>query len=166
MVRRCGAEVLSIDMDALGGSCAWAGEVSPRQRALIAWGGVLAQLVLFVVAQMGDATAGWSATLEGTQFLGVLTSMNLFIAAFNLIPLPPLDGWQAWRLIPLVSSDIRSRSHAVRRQRPPRPPHQPSHFEEVEDFSSPTREVDEFVRKTLARLADSAADKERKPEDQ
>ncbi len=166
LVRRCGAEVVSIDMDALGGSCSWEGEVSHTQRALIAWGGVLAQLVLFVVATMGEATAGWSATLEGSQLLGMLTRMNLFIAAFNLIPFPPLDGWHAWRFIPLVYANRRSRSHSASRQRARRQtPHQPSPLEEVEDFTPSTREVDEFVRKTLKRLADSAADKERKSED-
>jgi hypothetical protein len=166
MVRWCGAAVLSIDMDALGGSCSWEGEVSPIQRALIAWGGVLAQLVLFVAVKMMDTNAGWSATLDGYQLSGVLTSTNLRIAAFNLIPIPPLDGWQAWRLIPLVYSDIRSRSHTTRRQRSLRLiPRQPSRLEEVEDFVQPNREVDDFVKKTLKRLSDPTSPHRQDPEE-
>ena len=166
MVRWCGVVVLSIDVDALGGSCSWEGEVSRIQRALIAWGGVLAQLVLFVIVRSVDTTVEWAATFDGVQLLSVLTSTNLHIAAFNLIPFPPLDGWQAWRLIPLVYSDLRSRSHTARRQRSLlRTQRRPSRLEDIEDFVQPNREVDEFVKKTLARLSDSASDKERKSED-
>lgn len=166
MVRWCDATVLSIDMDALGGSCSWEGAVSPIQRAFIAWGGVLAQLVLFVAVRIVDATAGWPATLGGFQLLGMLTSTNLRIAAFNLIPFPPLDGWQAWQLVPLLYRDLRHRSHIAWRQSSLRLTRQQlSRFKDIEDSIQSTREVDEFVKKTLERLSDSALDKKRDPEE-
>jgi hypothetical protein len=166
MVRWCSATVLSIDMDGLGGSCSWEGEVSYIQRALIAWGGVLAQLVLFVAVRIVDATGGWPATLGGFQLLGMLTSMNLYIAAVNLIPFPPLDGWQAWQLVPLLYRDLRHRSQTTWRQSSLRLTRRHlSRFEDIEDSVQSNREVDEFVKKTLARLSDSALDKKRDPEE-
>lgn len=166
LVRRSEAEVLSIDMDAVGGSCSWEGEVSPLQRALIAWGGVLAQMVLLFVVEVIKVYGGWPTTPDALQLFSVLTNTNLLIAAVNLIPFPPLDGWHAWRVVPLVSLQFRSRSRAVPRQlRSHSTPPQPSPLEEVEDFTPPTREVDEFVRKTLKRLSDLASDKEPKSED-
>jgi Zn-dependent protease len=165
MVRRCGATVLSIDMDGLGGSCSWAGEVSHLQRALIAWGGVLAQLVLFIGVKTVDTTAGWPVTLGGVQLLSMLTSTNLRIAAFNLIPFPPFDGWQAWRVILLFYIDLRRRSQTAWRQGFARLTRQQlRRFEEVEDSLPSNREVNEFVRKTLQRLSESALDKEQDPE--
>jgi hypothetical protein len=166
MVRWCGAAVLSIDMDALGGSCSWEGSGSPLQRALIAWGGVLAQLVLFGAVKIVDATAGWPPTLGGFQLLGMLTSMNLYIAVFNLIPFPPLDGWQAWRLVPLFYRALGYRSHTARRQSSLRLTRQHlSRFEDVEDSVQSNREVDEFVKKTLKRLSNPTSLHERDPEE-
>lgn len=166
LVRRCEAEVLSIDMDAVGGSCAWEGEVSPLQRALIAWGGVLAQMVLLFIVELIVTNGGWSTTPDALQLLGVLTSTNLQIAAVNLIPFPALDGWHAWRVVPLIYAKFRSRADTPGRPRSRvRTPPQPSRLDEIEDFVPPTREVEAFVKKTLARLADSTSDKERKSED-
>lgn len=165
MVRWCGGTVLSIDMDGLGGSCSWEGEVSYIQRALIAWGGVLAQLVLFIVVKAVDTTAGWPAMFGGFQLLSMLTSTNLRIAAFNLIPFPPFDGWQAWRLVPLVYTDLRRRSQTAWRQWFLRQTHQRlRRLEDIEDSTQSNREVNEFVRKTLQRLSESALDKEQDPE--
>jgi hypothetical protein len=162
MVRWCDATVLSIDMDALGGSCSWEGAVSPIQRAFIAWGGVLAQLVLFFAVRIVHVTAGWPAMLGGFQLLDMLTNTNLFIAAFNSIPLPPLDGWQAWQLVPLLYRDLRNRSQTAWQPSSRRlTRRQPSRLKDIEDSLQSTREVDEFVRKTLERLSDLASDKER-----
>jgi Zn-dependent protease len=165
MVRRCGATVLSIDMDGLGGSCSWEGEVSPLQRALIAWGGVLAQLVLFAGVRAADTLTGWPAAPGGVQLFSMLTTTNLRIAAFNLIPFPPFDGWQAWRLIPLAYMRLRRRSQTAWRRGFARLTRQQlRRFEDVEDSLPPNREVNEFVRKTLQRLSESALGKKRDPE--
>lgn len=166
MVRWCEVTVLSIDMDALGGRCSWEGTVSPIQRALIAWGGVLAQLVLLAAVKIVDVTAEWPATLGGVPLLSMLTTTNLRIAAFNLIPFPPLDGWQAWQLIPLLYRALRRRSQTAWRPSSRRLTRQQlSRFEDIEDSLQSTHEVDEFVRKTLERLSHSASDKERNPGD-
>ena len=99
----------------------WAHE-HPRRAAVMTLAGPAANLLLVlasaVLLRLGVATglfyapdhisfghlaattrSGW---LEGVAFLlGVLFSMNLLLAAFNLLPLPPLDGSGA---VPLLLS--------------------------------------------------------------
>jgi hypothetical protein len=83
-----------------------------------------------------------------------------------LIPFPPLDGWQAWRLVPLVYRALRHRSHTTWRQSSLRLTRQHlSRFEDVEDSVQSTREVDEFVKKTLKRLSDPPSPHKRDPEE-
>lgn len=98
IVRRVGLVNLGIDLTGFGGMCRWTGEPTPIQRAWVAWGGVLAQLVLFAgtlaaVLILGAPTEPWLADL-----VYAFTRANLFIAAFNLIPIAPLDGAEAWPL--------------------------------------------------------------------
>ena len=50
MVRIARGQVMSVDVNAIGGRCSWFGQVTQFQRSYIAFGGVLAQGVLFVAA--------------------------------------------------------------------------------------------------------------------
>src|SRR5439155_418778 len=93
-------QVVGLSFHALGGECHWAGQPTAKRRALIAWGGVAGQAVLLAVA--------WSATrLLPAAFTGwfgdplgrALVHSNMAMAAFNLLPIPPLDGVEAWRLL-------------------------------------------------------------------
>ena len=95
LVRRCGHRVVGIEVTGLGGACHWSGNASPLEEALIAWGGVLAQLALF------GATALWSTFVPpsssfGWQVVATFTHTNLWLVAINLLPIPPLDGARAW----------------------------------------------------------------------
>src|SRR5215831_7628647 len=49
LCRRYGTRVIAIDLHGFGGLCAWQGEVTAMQRAKIAWGGVVAQKIVFAV---------------------------------------------------------------------------------------------------------------------
>ncbi len=100
LVRRFGQHVVALSLHALGGECHWVGGPTPRQRTLIAWGGVAGQAVLLGLA--------WGLILLAPQMfrgsfgdpLGrALVYSNVVIAAFNLLPIPPLDGVEAWRLL-------------------------------------------------------------------
>ena len=101
LARRFGLYVYSIEMHGLGGSCVYDGKATPFQRAVIAWGGVLAQGVLYVVAflllhlRVAQSELGW-------RLVSMLTGTNLLIAALNLLPLPFLDGGRAWKLFPML----------------------------------------------------------------
>lgn len=101
-VRRFKQRLLSVEVHGLGGLCTWAGKVSPIRRAVIAWGGVVAQALVYLGAQLYIAVEGTPGTAAGAEVLFVATSTNLWIIAFNLIPIRPLDGAEAWPLFGLL----------------------------------------------------------------
>jgi stage IV sporulation protein FB len=97
MVRARGLRNIEIVIHGLGGSCRYEGGwATPLDLALIAWGGVLAQALLLVMAiVVGTAAPG--VGLLG-DFLKVLILTNVGIAVLNLLPFPPFDGATAWKL--------------------------------------------------------------------
>jgi Zn-dependent protease len=97
LVRRVGLTNLGIDLTGIGGRCRFAGHATPRQRSIVAWGGVLVQLAILVpalaVSLFVDVPPGFAADL-----LHALTRANAILLAVNLLPVEPLDGAEAWRL--------------------------------------------------------------------
>jgi Zn-dependent protease len=94
-------DVREIVLHGAGGHCLYVGLPSPRQKSVVAWGGVMAQAILFVV--MTPIAALVPAPSEHVADLyRVLTTYNLYVALFNLIPLPWLDGYDAWKLVPML----------------------------------------------------------------
>jgi len=99
LVKRLRHQVVSIDVHALGGVCRWSGDPTAIDRARIAWGGVLAQAVAYGVARAALALAGPPETIFVWQLAAAFTTTNLWLIAINLIPVPPLDGAEAWKLL-------------------------------------------------------------------
>ncbi len=102
MVRASGAYVIGINIHGLGGECWWQGEVSPMWRAGIAWGGVLGQATVAVAALAVAARFEPAETTPLGSALVILIASNAGIAIFNLLPFRPLDGAEAWRIVPLL----------------------------------------------------------------
>lgn len=101
LVRRYQLQVHAVRIYAFGGECVHEATPSMRQQVAIAWGGVLAQAVLYGVA----AALLWlSYPLPAAlhEILLTFATTNVAIAAFNLLPFPPLDGHKAWRLVHLL----------------------------------------------------------------
>lgn len=101
VVHRVGLANLGVRLHGMGGECRWAGSPTPIERALVAWGGVLAQLpilvvTLAVVAALGSPTQPFLADL-----VYAFTVTNAILIGLNLIPLGPLDGKEAWPLFGL-----------------------------------------------------------------
>jgi Zn-dependent protease len=114
VVRYHGHEVEGIDVHGLGGLCRWSGLATPIERATIAWGGVWAQLLILggtyaALAALGDPTSAFVA-----QMAHAATIVNLWLIMINLIPLPPLDGAEAWPLFRLLWARRR-----LKKMRPP-----------------------------------------------
>jgi hypothetical protein len=109
IVRACGARVHTVDLHGAGGQCSWYGTVTPIQRSLIAWGGVLAQLVLLgvVVTFLRVVHPHFEGFMA--ELVEACVAANLFVIAFNMIPVGNLDGVEAWRLPPLLWRRRRSR---------------------------------------------------------
>ena len=109
VVRRTGHEVTQIVLHGLGGLCYWRGAASPMARAKIAWGGVLAQLAILVVAcsvfmVWHEHRPRWARDVESA-----LVTANFGLLALNLVPIRPLDGAEAWPLIGLFVGRMRGR---------------------------------------------------------
>ncbi|MBI5533123.1 MAG: hypothetical protein HY898_10425 [Deltaproteobacteria bacterium] len=133
IVRRLGYRVTAIDITGFGGMCRWSGAASRLERSLISWGGVGAQLVILaltfgLVTIFPFLALGWTG-----QLVSVFLWTNLWLAAINLLPFPPLDGHQAWQLVSelrrpsgrrelkrvLFSRPLRSRPQPQRTPEPP-----------------------------------------------
>lgn len=98
VARWFGAVPFSIELHGFGGLCRWEGHVSAIGRACIASGGVWAQAVIFFAALVVGAIAEPPDRSPLGQLLVVFVVSNAMMAAFNLIPIPPLDGAEAWKL--------------------------------------------------------------------
>ena len=126
VVRACGMRVNGIDIHGLGGQCRFDGLASSLKIALIAWGGVWAQIVLFAATTIAVLLIGEPKGTFALQMLHAFRETNLFMMAFNLLPIPPLDGAQAWPLFKILWERWRMRRHIRRSAKPiPRPAPKP-----------------------------------------
>lgn len=108
LMRLYAVRVTGILLHGAGGECSGRGAPTPLQRAQIAWGGVLAQCLVWAIVAL---TAGKPRDPFIAEVIWVFTVANPALIVLNLLPVPPLDGALAWRLPILLS----------RRGRPPAP---------------------------------------------
>lgn len=121
VVHRVGLANLGVRLHGMGGECRWAGSPTPIQRALVAWGGVLAQLpilvvTLILVAVLGSPSRGFLADL-----VYAFTFTNALLIGLNLIPLGPLDGREAWPLFGLWWAERKRRQKWKQKVAPKEP---------------------------------------------
>ena len=106
---RMHCEVLSIQLYPVFGITKFETPWSRFDHCVIAWGGVIAQ------AAVALPVVGWVILFGYTRFeplnalLSLLGFFSLGVAAFNLLPIAPLDGAIAWAIIP--ESIKRLRAH-------------------------------------------------------
>lgn len=117
MVRRYRHRVLSVEVTGFGGLCRWAGNATPYERGAIAWGGVLAQMALLVATLGYVMLAGAPRTFVGADLYEVFVGTNLRLALLNLLPMPPLDGAEAWPFLRPAWSRLKARFTALRSRR-------------------------------------------------
>ena len=114
-VRAAGLRVVAVDVMAFGGLCRFDGIPTPRGRVAIAWAGVLAQAVLLIGTLAGVRLLGAPSHAFTVDMVGAFTGANLWMIVFNLLPIPPLDGVEAWGILSLVrASRARRRMDAER----------------------------------------------------
>lgn len=117
VVKACRQQVVSIDILPIGGLCRWSGYVGETHRAMIAWGGVWAQMILFAVTQIALLSFTPSSRFSA-ELVMAFTGTNLWLMAFNLLPVRPLDGAEAWPLIGLWWRRYRMKRAIHRRVEP------------------------------------------------
>ncbi len=100
-INRYRHEVQSIDLWGLGGFCRWypLGHATPTERSVIAWGGVLAQAAILAVAGIAVLIFGYPTGGYGYMAANFFIEFNLILIGLNLIPISPLDGHEAWKLV-------------------------------------------------------------------
>jgi Zn-dependent protease len=99
IARAYGCRVVSIDVNGLGGACTWQGNVSEQARASIAWGGVLAQAILLFTTPLWASHIPPAGPPFLSQVVYAFTGTNVLLMLLNLIPMQPLDGAEAWRIL-------------------------------------------------------------------
>lgn len=124
VARRHGLYVESLRIYPMHGCCVHETARTPAQDIAIAWGGVGAQALLFVLAMLIGAvpsTPGLLASLQ-TAVVTAWGPVNLMILVLNLLPVPPLDGARAWRVLPWLRQRWRMRAQAKPVKPKPRAP--------------------------------------------
>jgi stage IV sporulation protein FB len=117
LVLRYRLGLTEIALHGAGGHCQYREHGTRFQEAMVAWGGIFAQLGVFIVAQL--VLHLFPPQNMHLWLLGeVYTETNLWLAALNLIPYPPLDGARAWPLVGMLTERWRRRAaqHASARR--------------------------------------------------
>jgi stage IV sporulation protein FB len=110
MAVHCGCQVYSIKLGFIHGSCTVEAPFDEWDQVKIAWGGVLAQLaVAFFVFIPALIISGVNLSYYEVILI-FLGYFNLFIALVNLAPSKGLDGYVAWRVIPLYLRQLKAKS--------------------------------------------------------
>ena len=82
---------------------------SRLDRAIIAWGGVLAQSLVTIPVLLYLSIFGYTKFDLINVALGIWGYLSFGLILFNLIPVPPLDGATAWKIIPEFLSRLNRR---------------------------------------------------------
>lgn len=113
--RRMGYRIKNIQLGLIHGTCSFESPDELREECIIAWGGVVAQLVVAIpLIVLSLATPLNQLPLTGPiiVFLGYI---SVIIALFNLMPLMNLDGVKAWQLIPIEIKYLRNKATAKKK---------------------------------------------------
>ena len=97
--------VLGIELYIMHGLCRHEEPHSESDAIWIAWGGVIAQGVVLLMAVSVSVLlqrVAFPTYLDALPALHVLISINTFLIVMNLVPVPPLDGAIAWRVAPKI----------------------------------------------------------------
>jgi Zn-dependent protease len=105
--QRMGCEVFSIEIYPIFGFCKFETPWSRLDHCVIAWGGVIAQAVVAAPIVLYVSIFGYTRFQPINAVLALLGFFSLAVAAFNLLPVPRLDGSIAWGIIPEAIKRIR-----------------------------------------------------------
>lgn len=111
VARRLGLQVIRIRVLFWHGRCEYEAPETRAQAIMIAWGGIGAQSILFILSfALAVAIRELRVDLPSfvSQALFVFGGFNLLMMVLNLIPVRPFDGATAWQFIPEAIARFRS----------------------------------------------------------
>jgi Zn-dependent protease len=98
--QRKGCQVLSIELYPVFGLTRFDSPWSKLDHCVIAWGGVIAQALVFVPLIAWVIVFGYTRFGAVNMIFAILGFFSLVVAIFNLLPIQPLDGRIAWQIFP------------------------------------------------------------------
>ena len=102
VARKNRVRVYAIKLYILHGQCTHEHPHYEVQDVFIAWGGVLAQSVTLLLAVIAKFLL-YALSIKAHFFLEpvffVFIPTNILLIIFNLLPVAPLDGYKAWRIV-------------------------------------------------------------------
>lgn len=112
MARRLGCRATHIRLSLLHGACETEAPESPRDEALIAWGGALAQLAVALPSIALTQVPAVAASPAAGTAIAAFGCSSALVALVNLAPAASLDGARAWRLPAILAGELRARAVA------------------------------------------------------
>ncbi|HEX3103895.1 MAG TPA: hypothetical protein VHQ22_05565 [Terriglobales bacterium] len=106
--QRLHCKVFSIEIYPIFGFCRFETPWSRFDHCVIAWGGVIAQAIVAAPIVLYVSIFGYTRFQPVNAVLALLGFFSLGVAAFNLLPIPRLDGSIAWGVIPETIKRISS----------------------------------------------------------
>ncbi|HEY2496272.1 MAG TPA: hypothetical protein VGK24_04315 [Candidatus Angelobacter sp.] len=103
------ARVLSIELYPICGFCRYETPWSRFDHCVIAWGGILAQMVVAVPILLLVSAFGYTRFAPVNVVFAIFGDYSLVVAAFNLLPIAHLDGRLAWSIVPEFYKRTRQR---------------------------------------------------------
>ena len=100
--QRKGCLVTSIELYPIWGITCFSEPYSRYDHYVIAWGGVVAQTIVAIPLIVWVEIFGYTRFPPLNALLSIMGFFSLSTAAFNLLPIRPLDGSIAWRLLPAL----------------------------------------------------------------
>jgi stage IV sporulation protein FB len=104
--KSCGVE--SIELYPIFGLCRFQAPWSRFDHCVIAWGGVIAQMIVAIPVVMALSAFGVSRFEPINAILFVLGPYSVLLAIFNLLPIGRFDGAVAWRIVPEIINRFRA----------------------------------------------------------
>ena len=111
---RRGSEVFEIEIYPILGITRFQTPWSRLDHCIIAWGGVIAQAIVAIPLVLWVMVFGFTPFQSLNAMFAILGYFSLCVAAFNLLPVPRLDGAIAWGIIPALIERAK-----LGRKRPP-----------------------------------------------
>ena len=106
--QRMHCKVFSIELYPIFGFCRFETPWSRFDHCVIAWGGVIAQALVAAPIVAYVSIFGYTRFETTNVVLVLLGFFSLSVAAFNILPIPRLDGSIAWGIIPETFKRIRN----------------------------------------------------------
>lgn len=151
MVARCRHRTVAIDVSGFGGLCWWDGNPTPTERALIAWGGVMAQAALALATLVAVTILGRPGNPFAAELVASFLGPNVSLILLNLLPIPPLDGAEAWKIVPILRARRERRRERLSAQKKAELFHLQARAADVTDAEELAPMPDE-VRRVLDRV--------------